>query len=165
MASAMALGPTDSKAFLDQSPAGTTALTLVDASIASGLAVLNTPNVVSYLADVSNGDVILATVPLTADETSSDGGLAIFYGPPGAVDERTITSFVKTLSGNGAVTFLVGETPYVLDFGEVAAPDAGPFGTFALLDLTPHGGEALTVTLRSPTPATLPPSLSFSCLP
>lgn len=165
VASAMALGPTGSKAFLDQSPPRTTALTLVDASVASGLAVVDTPNVVSYLADVSNGDVILATVPMNADETSSDGGLAIFYGPPGAVDQRTITAFEKTLSGNGAVTFLVGETPYVLQFGNVDAPDAGPLGTFALLGLTPPGGDTLTVTLRSPTPATLPPALSFSCLP
>jgi hypothetical protein len=164
-ATAMALGPTSSKAFLNQSPAGTTALTLVDASTISGLAVVNTPNVISYLADVANGDVILATVPLNADETSANGGLAIFYGPPGAVDQRPITAFEESLSGNGSLTFLVGATPYVLAFGEVAAPDAGPFGAFALLSLTPQGSDALTVTLRSPTPTTLPRALSFSCLP
>jgi hypothetical protein len=165
MATAMALGPTSSKAFLNQAPAGTTALTVVDASTVSGLAVVNTPNAISYLADVSNGDVILATVPLNDDETSSDGGLAIFYGPPDAVAQRTITGFEETLSGNGTVTFLVGATTYVLAFGEVAAPDAGPLGAFALLSLTPQGSDALTVSLRAPTPTVLPPTLSFSCLP
>jgi hypothetical protein len=164
-ATAMAIGPTSSKAFLDQSSAGTTALTLVDSSTVSGLAVVNTPNVISYLADVANGDVILATVPMNDDETSSNGGLAIFYGPPDAVAERTITDFEETLSGNGALTFLVDKTPYVLAFGEVVEPDAGPFGAFTLLGLTPQGGEALTVALRSPTPTALPPMLSFSCLP
>ena len=163
-ATAMALGPTSSKAFLNQSPAGTTPLALVDPSTVSGLAVVNTPNVIFYLADVSNGDVILATVPVNADETSTDGGLVIFYGPPGAVDQRTITAFGESLSGNGTLTFLVGGTPYVLAFGEVPAPDAGPFGAFALLGLTPQGSDELTVTLRSPTPTMLPPALSFSCL-
>jgi hypothetical protein len=165
MAKAMALGPTSSKAFLNQSPAGTTALTVVNASTVSGLTVVDTPNVISYVADVSNGDVLLATVPLNDDETSSDGGLSIFYGPPGAVAQRAITGFEETLSGNGTVTFLVGTTPYVLAFGEIAAPGAGPLGAFALLSLTPQGGEPLTVALRSPTPTTLPPTLAFSCLP
>src|SRR5450432_320410 len=165
MATAMALGPTSSKAFLSQSPAGTTALMLVDASTVSGLAVVNTRNVISYLADVSNGDVILATVPMNADETSTDGGLVIFYGPPGAVEQRKITAFEESLSGNGTLTFLVGGTANVLAFGEVPAPDAGPFGAFALLGLTPQGSDELTVTLRSPTPTMLPPALSFSCLP
>ena len=164
-ATAMALGPTSSKAFLNQSPAGTTSLTLVDASTVSGLAVVNTPNVISYLADVANGDVILATWPMNSDETSSNGGLAIFYGPPNAVAQRPITLFMQSMSGNGWVTFLVDGKPYSLDFGDVAAPDAGPFGTFSLLGLTPAGGDKLAVTLRSPTPSALPPALSFSCLP
>jgi hypothetical protein len=164
-ATAMALGPTSSKAFLNQSPPGTTSLTLVDASMGSGLAVVNTPNVISYLADVSNGDVILATVPMNSDETSSNGGLAIFYGPPDAVAQRPITAFIETLSGNGSLTFLVDGKPYSLDFGEIAAPDAGPLGMFSLLDLTPAGGDKLTVTLRTPTPSALPGGLSFSCLP
>jgi hypothetical protein len=163
-ATAMALGPTDSKAFLNQSPPGTTALTLVDPSAVAGLPVVNTPNVISYLADVANGDVILATVPMNDDQASSDGGLAIFYGPPGAVAERKITAFEESLSGNGTVTFLVDGAPYVLAFGEVPGPDAGPLGTFSLLGLTPQGGAALTVTLRSPTPTVVPTALSISCL-
>jgi len=164
-ATAMALGPTTSKAFLDQSPAGTTPLTLVDASTVSRLEVVNTPQVISYLADVSNGDVILATLPMNSDESSAYGGLAIFYGPPNAVVQRPITAFTETLSGNGAVTFSVEGKPYRLDFGNIAAPDAGPFGTFSLLGLTPAAADELAVTLRSPTPRALPQTLSFACLP
>jgi hypothetical protein len=164
-ATAMALGPTSSRAFLNQSPAGTTPLTLVDASTVADLPVVNTPNVISYLADVANGDVILATVPMNDDETSSSGGLAIFYGPPSAVARRTITAFEETLSGNGSVTFLVDGTPYVLAFGNVATPGSGPLGTFSLLSLTPRGSDALMVTLRSPTPTAVPAELMVSCPP
>jgi hypothetical protein len=164
-ATAMALGPTNSKAFLSQSPAGTTPLMLVDPSIVSRMPVVNTPNTIDYVADVANGDVILATVPMNEDETSSNGGLAIFYGPPGRVAQRPITDFQETLSGNGTVTFLVDGTPYVLQFGEIPAPDAGPFGEFALLGLTPMGSAPMNVTLRAPTPAAAPSGLSFACLP
>jgi hypothetical protein len=102
---------------------------------------------------------------MNEDTTSNDGGLAIFYGPPGAVAQRAITDFQQSLSGNGSLTFLVDSTPYVLAFGQVYGPDAGPLGDFALMGLTPQGGAPLTVTLRSPTPAALPSGLSFTCLP
>jgi hypothetical protein len=169
-ASAMALGPGGARMFLDQSPAGVTALTLVDAATVSGLAVVNTPAVISYLGDVANGNVVLATVPQNADPTPasgavSDGGLSIFYGPPNDVEERVITAFSESLSGNGTVTFLVGNTSYVLAFGMVQGADAGPFGMFALEGLTPGGGAEIAVTLRSPTPSMLPADLSFRCLP
>jgi hypothetical protein len=163
-ATAMALGPPGSRSFLGQSDAGVTSLTLVAASAVSGMTVVNTPNVISYVGDVANGDVVLATVPLNEDATSNDGGLSIFYGPPSDVAERTITAFGQSLSGNGTVTFLVGDVPYVLAFGQVQGPDAGPFGTFALEGLTPQGGAQLAVTLRSPTPAADPPGFAFTCL-
>jgi len=161
----MALGPTNSKAFLSQAPAGTTPLTLVASSSVAGLSVVNTPNVIDYVGDVANGNVILATVPMNDDETSPNGGLAIFYGPPGAVAQRPITNFQETLSGNGTVTFTVDGAPYTLSFGEVPGPDAGPLGMFALLGLAPQGGAALDVMLRAPTPSTPPSGLSFTCLP
>jgi hypothetical protein len=164
-ATAMALGPTNSKAFLSQMPPGTTPLTLVDPSTVSGMPIVNTPNTIDYVGDVANGDVILATVPMNDDETSPNGGLAIFYGPPGSVAQRPITDFQETMSGNGTVTFLVDGTSYALQFGDVAAPDAGLFGAFALLGLTPQGGAAMNVALRSQTPAALPSDLSFTCLP
>jgi hypothetical protein len=168
-ATAMALGPTGSKAFLGQSDAGVTSLTLVAASTVAGMAVVNTPNGIEYVGDVANGDVVLTTVPLNDDSTPidggvDDGGLSIFYGPPGALAERTITAYEESLSGNGTLTFLVGDVPYVLAFGTVQGPDAGALGTFALEGLTPQGGAQVSITLRSPTPTADPPGLSFTCL-
>jgi hypothetical protein len=165
---AMALAPTGSKSFLGQSDAGVTSLTLVAASTVAGMAVVNTPNVIAYVGDVANGDAVLATVPLNDDATPIDGGvdaggLSIFYGPPGAMAERTVTAFEESLSGNGTLTFLVGDVPYLLAFGMVQGPDAGPLGTFALESLTPQGGAQVSVTLRSPTPTADPPGLSFTC--
>jgi hypothetical protein len=165
---AMALGPTGSKSFLGQSDAGVTSLTLVAASTVAGMAVVNTPNVIEYVGDVANGDVVLATVPLNDDLTAldggvQDGGLSIFYGPPDALAERTVTAFEESLSGNGTLTFLVGDVPYLLAFGTVQGPDAGSLG-FALAGLTPQGGAQFSVTLRSPTPTADPPGLSFTCL-
>jgi len=165
VATSMALGPADSKAFLNQAPADAKALTLMPASATAGMAIVNTPNVISYMADVANGDVLLATVPMNDDGTTPNGGLSIFYGAPtGPIAQRPIKTFEQSLSGNGTLTFLGdGDTLYTLQFGEVSAPDAGPFGVFALLGLTPQGGGTLDVTLRSPTPTTLPATLSFLC--
>ena len=79
--------------------------------------------------------------------------------------QRTIVSFEQSLSGNGTLTFQVGSVPYVLVFGNVPSADAGPFGTFALMSLTPQGGAPMSATLRTPTPASPPPELSFTCSP
>ncbi len=164
-ASAMALSPAASRAFLGQSDAGVTPLALVDPSTVSGMPVVNTPNVIEYVADVSNGDVLVATLPMNGDMTSNDGGLSIFFGPRGDVAECTVTAFEQSLSNDGTATFLVDGTPYVLAFGTVNGPDSGLLGTFTLESLTPHGGAELGVTLRSPTPTTVPTGLSFTCLP
>lgn len=164
-ASAMALGPAGSRAFLGQSDAGVVLLTLVDPATVSGMTLVNTPNLISYVGDVANGDVVLATVPMNSDSTSNDGGLSIFYGPPSDVAQRTITAFEESMSGNGTVTFLVDGTPYVLAFGMVGPPDAGTFGVFTLEGLTAQGGAQMAVTLRSPTPTAAPAGLSFTCLP
>jgi hypothetical protein len=164
-ADAMELGPAGSKAFLNQSPPGVTALTLVAAGTVSAMPVVNTPNVIEYVADVANGDVLVATLPMNDDSTSDDGGLAIFYGPPNAVAQRAITAFDQSISNDGSVTFDVGGTPYVLAFGTVQGADAGPLGQFVLQGLTPQGGAEMAVTLRSPTPTTVPAGLSFTCLP
>jgi hypothetical protein len=164
VASAMALGPSDSKAFLDQPGTARTPLTVVDANELSVMPIVNTPNEISYLADAANGSIVLATVPMNRDPSSTDGGLSIFYGPPDNVAERLITDFEQSLSNEGTVTFLVGSTSYVLAFGMVPDPDAGPFGTFTLKGLTPQGGDTIAVTLRAPTPAALPAELAFTCL-
>lgn len=161
-ASAMALGP-NGKAFLDQPPPGTTMLTLVDPATLSTMAVVNTPNVIQYVADVANGFALVATRPMNQDGAASYGGLALFYGPKAAVAERSITALQQSLSGSGSLTFVVDGTPYTLGFGMVQGPDAGPFGTFTLFGLTPEGGATLGLKLRSPTPKTLPQDLTFTC--
>jgi hypothetical protein len=171
IAVAMALGPATSKAFLGQSDGGASsnpgveALTLVDPAVVAGMNVVNTPNVIDYLADISNGDVLLATLPLNDDPHAIAGGLSIFYGPPDAVAQRSITSFAESLSGGGAVSFFVGGSTYILSFGMIVGPDSGPFGDFTLEGLAPGGGAQLGTTLRAPTPTSLPAGLSFTCLP
>lgn len=164
VADAMGLSA-DPKSFIGQSPGGVTPLTLVDPSTVAGMPVVNTPNVIDYLADVSNGDVLLATLPMNADEYDNTGGIHIFYGPPGAMAQRPVTSLDQSLSGSGTLTFLVDGTPYVLSFASVFNPDAGPLGDFTLTGLTPQSGATLGTTLRSPTPTALPAGLSFTCLP
>lgn len=164
----MALGPDGSGK--TQSTDDTTALTVVPSSTVDGMPVVNTPNVISYVGDAANGDVLVATVPMNdelapVDGGIDDGGLSIFYGPPSAVAQRPITAFLESMSGNGQVTFLADGTPYDLKFGNVQGPDAGPLGMFALLELDPQGGPSMAITLRAPTPATTPADLSFTCLP
>jgi hypothetical protein len=166
-ATAMALGPTTSRSFLDQSDAGITALTLVDAATLAGLTLVNINRTIDYLGDVANGNVVLATVPTVYDSTAGFGGLAIFYGPPDAVAQRPIVdSWMALSSFDGAVTFLVDGTPYILAIGTLPSPDAGPLGGALTLEgVTPEGGTQVPVTIRSPTPTTLPADLSFTCLP
>ena len=163
----MTLGPDGSGK--TQSDGGGMALMVLPASTVAGMPVVNTPNVISYIATAANGDTLMATVPVNAPSGASDGGiydggLAIFYGPSAAVAQRVITAFEESLSGNGTVTFLVAGVSYSLAFGDVLTPDAGPLGTFTLLGLTPAGGASMGITLESATPATPPPGLSFTCL-
>lgn len=164
----MALGPEGSGK--TQSSSGVATLALVPTSTVAAMPIVNTPNVVRYVGEVADGNVVVATVPLNpptapADDPLSDGHLSIFYGPPAAVAQRTITAFQETLSGSGSVTFLAGDTSMVLTFGNVPAPDAGPFGAFALMTLTPAGHAAVAVTLAPSTPIEAPPGLTFTCLP
>jgi hypothetical protein len=162
LARAMALDVAGAREFLDGN-SNATPLTLADAASIAGLPIVNTPNEISYVADVENGDVLLATVPMDRETTSENGELSIFYGAPGDVEERTITDFQQSLSNNGTVTFLVGSESYVLAFGTVTRGDS-PLGDFTLESLTPGAGTPLAVTLRTPTPSELPAELSFSCL-
>ena len=167
-ATAMALGPSNSKAFLNQAPAGVMMLTVVAPAVVSGMPVVNTPNVLDYIADVANGDVLLATMPMNDSDPepqSNPGGIAIFYGPPSDLAQRAVSDFGESLSGNGSLTFVVDGTPYVLAFGQDLSPaDAGLFGVFTLQGLTPQGGAPLAISLRSPTPSAVPADLAFTCL-
>lgn len=164
LAHAMGLGPAGSRAFLNEPDSGATPLVLVGSATVARLPVVNTPNEISYVGDVENGEVVFATVPLNADDTAVAAGLSIFYGAPDNLIERTISEFQQSLSGNGTVTFLVGSDEYVLSFGTVNPSDSHPLGEFALEGLAPGSGAELDVALRSPTPAETPSGLSFRCL-
>ena len=143
-------------------------LQLVSATALKGMPVVNTPNVISYVAYAANGYILLATVPQNAptgatDGGISDGGLSIFYGPAYAMKQRPITAFEESLSGNGSVTFTVDGVPYVLSFGYVLGSDGGPLGTFTLSGLSQTGGGTIALMLQTPTPVALP-SGQFLCL-
>ena len=163
VAQAMALDASNSRAFLNQADAANSPLTLVDPSSISQLPVVNTPNLIDYVGDVANGNVVLATVPMNRDSASESGGLSLFYGPPDNVEERQVTAFEESLSGNGTLTFLIGTESYVLAFGTVPS-DSHPLGDFTLQTLTAGTGTVFDVTLRSPTPSEPPAGLSFTCL-
>lgn len=164
----MALGPQG--AGKTQSDAGVAELMVVPPSTVAGMPVVNTPNVIDYVGDAANGDLLVATLPLNAENGPTDGGvydggLSIFYGAFPALAQRTITAFGESLSGTGTVTFLVDGTPMTLAFGNVQALDAGPFGTFTLMGLTTQEGATMAITLRSPTPTAPPAGIIFTCLP
>jgi hypothetical protein len=162
---AMALGPAGSKDFLGQADAGVTSLTVVPDSTVSALPIVNTPNVISYVADVENGDVLMTTVPMNQDPAAPNGGQSVFYGAPSEVAQRTVVSFEQSRSGTGTLVFLVDRVPYGLSFANVAMDGGSPLGTFTLTSLAPQGGTPMSVTLRDPTPVSTPPGLSFTCSP
>ncbi|MES1206736.1 MAG: hypothetical protein ABUS79_12440 [Pseudomonadota bacterium] len=162
-ATAVALGPSGSRAFLGQIDTGVTTLSVVPPSTVAGMPVVNTPNVISYIGDVADGNVVVVTVPMDPAPSPQFKGQSIFYGPPGALAQRTIVQFQETHSGNGSLTFAAGSTSETLTFGNVQTPDGGPLGTFELMTLTAEGSAPLAVTLRQPTPKSLPADLVFSC--
>jgi hypothetical protein len=144
---AMALGPGNSRAFIGDPGADTQPLTVVDASVVAGLSVHGLAGEVFEAFDVSNGDVLVFTAPA---EDCSDADLRLFYGPPGAVAERTITSFSESLSGAIYASFSVDATTYDLSVPIVYdAPDSGPLGTLGPGVLLVGDAGTLTVTART----------------
>ncbi len=156
-ATAMSLGPADSKSFLGAP--GQTPLTLVGASAIAGMAVIDLPGQPAYVLDGANGDAIVITAP--GDNQSSDD-FRLFYGTPGAMFEHAILTFEQTLSGGPDITFLVGTVSYELRIGVVYPPDASLLGEPGPATLIGDGAPQ-SFTMRVPTPATLP-GFSFSCL-
>jgi hypothetical protein len=151
---------------LDGGSTTSTDLTVVAASTVEGMPIVNTPNLISYFSTDAGGYVLLGTVPLNAPFTVPDGGiydggLSIFYGPPSAVAQRVITLFEQSLVSDGDVGFLVDGASYYLEFDP--APDAGVAASLARSTDRPDVPNP--ITLASPTPVTLPPGLSFTCLP
>jgi hypothetical protein len=147
----MSLGAGDSKSF-----SGGTPLTLLSASALAGMSLRNEPDVVQFVADVSNGDSIVVVAPL---EPYSSSDFHLFYGPPSQMQERNITSYGADCCGT-SVVFQVGSTSYTARF-DLAPVDGGLGGTPAPGTLD-TGSAMLAMTQRTPTPQTLT-GFSFSC--
>jgi hypothetical protein len=155
---AMALGPSDSKAFYAPD-AGDESLTVVDPGAIQGFALQDLPGVVEYVADVSNGNVLVVTAPMDA---SSYSGFRLFYGTQGAMVERTIVAYDQSLSGSADISFVVEAATYTVHFTVEYPAEGGLLGSPGPATLDTGGGATLSVTLRLPTPATLA-GFVFSC--
>jgi len=158
---AMAVGPGDSRSFIGPADAGQQTLTVLDKSAISGMTLRNLPGdvFIEYVADVSNGNIIIVTRP---QDDWTDKSFRVFYGTAQAMLERPLISFSR---GNDTyITFQVDSAQYLAHFVLTMAPaDAGvnvqhPPGT-----LEPGDGSTWTITERLPTPTTLP-EFSFTCL-
>ncbi|MBS2026597.1 MAG: hypothetical protein JST54_01730 [Deltaproteobacteria bacterium] len=160
-ADAMALAPAGTRDFLGQPDAGVTPLQLVDASTVASMPVVNTPNVVEYLADISNGDILLSTLPLSADDSSTNGGRSIFYGSPAGAAQRSLLAFSQSRSGNGSLSFGLDGATATVQFAWTAPTDGGAAYT-SVGSFNDGSGNTLTATVRVPVPATLD-GLAFTC--
>jgi hypothetical protein len=160
-ATAMALGPSSSRAFIGGDPSQQP-LTVLDPSAISGMALQNLPGVIEYLADVADGNIIVVTRPMDG-WTYTD--FRLFYGSQDAMIERHIENVGRTLSVGSPtyITFDVGSEQYSvvftlttdLDSGLVTGPGPGT--------LTTGNGATRAVTQRTPTPTALP-GFAFTCL-
>jgi len=158
---AMALGPGDSRAFVGAADSGQSALTVLDRSAISTMTLRNLPGdvVIEYVADVSNGNIVIVTRP---QDDWTDKSFKVFYGTPNAMIERPLISFSR---GNDTyITFQVDSAPYLAHFVLTMEPADGgvnvqhPPGT-----LEPGDGSTWTLTERLPTPTALA-EFSFTCL-
>lgn len=157
----MALGPGDSRAFLDVNDPDQVQLVVVDASVLNTMTLRNLPGdvYIEYVADVSNGDVIVVTRPLD-DWTYAQ--FRVFYGTPDAMLERTVVSVAR--GDDTYVTFQVGSVDYLAHFvGGFESSDGGAGEVDEPGTLDPGDGSVLTITERLPTPTTLT-GFSFTCL-
>jgi hypothetical protein len=159
-ASAMALGPANSRSFLDDAAVGDTPLTLVDTSVVFGFAILNLPGTVQYVGDVENGDVLVVTAPM---QPYSSAGFRIFYGAASDEREGTITNFSQAFSGYPEITFIIGATTYMMVISTLLPADGSPLGEPGPGTLSIAGGPSFGFTLRRPTPKVLS-GFSFACL-
>jgi hypothetical protein len=158
---AMALGPSSSRAFIGGDPSQQP-LTVLDPSAISGMALQDLPGVIEYLADVADGNVIVVTRPMDA---SNYADFRVFYGSQDGMVERHVENVSRGMSVGGPtyITFDVGPAQYSvvftltmdLDSGLVTGPGPGT--------LTTGNGATLAVTQRTPAPTSLP-GFAFTCL-
>jgi hypothetical protein len=160
-ATSMTIGPEGSgKMGLEGIDAGApTVLKLGSASTVAGMPATDLPGEVDYVADGADGNAIVVTSPLDNDEGTA--AFHLFYGPPGAMVERPITSFEQALCCYPTIAFTVASKTYTMAIASMPSDgglgeDPGPVTL-----TTPTGTVAFT--LRVPNPKTLA-GFTFSCL-
>jgi hypothetical protein len=159
VATQMALGGSNPKAFIGDPGAVSEMLTLVGVDAIANLKHVGLPGVIVYVADsTGTGNSIVITVPM---DVYASTAWRLFYGLPGAMIERTITDAGQSMSGNANITFLVGPATFTAHFTVAFDPDAGQVQGPASLDVGDAG--TLPLTLRIPTPETLG-GFTFACM-
>jgi hypothetical protein len=155
---AMALGLVGSFMPISDTAPGQLRLTLLDRKVVQGMRVVDLPRVVQRVADVSDGNAIIATQPMD-DPFTEDTRL--FYGAPNDVVERRVVSYGQSLNGDASFSFLVDDIKAFAHFPIVPPVDGGAGGpgpgTLKLGD-----GQELTITPRLPTPRNLN-GFTFRC--
>jgi hypothetical protein len=126
--------------------AGDVPLTVLDGGTIQGFAIENLPNVVTYVADVSNGEVLLIVEP---EEPWSSEGERVFYGKPAAMIQYPLLGDNPDCCED-IIFFSVNGVKYTADL--VFSPDPGTIDGPSTLNA---GSETLTVKLRKPTPTNL----------
>jgi len=156
-ATAMGLGPPNTKGFIGDPGAVTTPLTVENRSVLADFTLKNLPGEVTieYVADLDDGSEIVVTRP-TDDGTYDD--FRLFWGSPGGLVERLVTNVSRARSGGTTIEFRYDGGTATATFTWVLDPDTSHPGPGTL-----KAGSEQGMTQRFPTPTTLP-EMSFSCL-
>jgi len=117
------------------------------------------PGVVGFVADVSDGSVLVLTEPAQPWGTSA---FRLFYGAPAQMIERSITAYNQGGSGGLEITFTVGGATDTINFDAAPPADGGLGDTESTGTLDTGSGGPKTVTMRIPTPSTLA-GFTFTC--
>ncbi len=125
---------------------------LVEAARISSLVLVNTPNELSYVGDIENGDVVVATHPPQRRPHERERRPRNLLRPPRR--RRTTEDHrVRADEEQLRLRHLPRRRRELRARVRHGASDDRPLGDFTLLGLTPGNGAELAVTLRSPTPA------------
>lgn len=138
----------------------TTPLTLLNKSAVRGMPAVDLPETVQYVADATDGESIVVTVPLDDEDSPA---FHLFYGTTAeTMTERPIVSFSQALSGYPTFGFTVGSATYAMSIASVPS-DGGLFEAPGPVTLAKGDGSTVGFTLRMPTPTSLG-GFAFTCL-
>jgi hypothetical protein len=142
----------------------TGSLAVVDDATIATMKLRNLPGEVTieYVADVENGSVIVVTHPRD-DYGYSD--FRLFHGPQNGLIEYPVLDVLRTRGSDTTIRFSEGGAELTAHFSWVFDPgdDGGISSHPGPATLDAADGKTLSVTQRTPTPASLPGS-AFTCL-